>query len=447
MDLATILVLLEIEQPARYCVTKYFPGMIAFTNGFLAMRPNGDQGMKSMSGHTPDVPPPTEARIEASSAAGLRGTSSPVAPALSTTPDATGLLTAFQRRWRLALGLGVLAAVIAAGMVWHLLPPNKYTAESLLLVEPAQPTVIAKTKEYRSDPESDQRTQLALVKSLVLSKVVLQPEVAELNVIKRQNDPVEWLEQLIKAEFKGKILSISLTGDNAAEVTSLVKAVTHTYLDEVANKETLERLDRNASLEAHYDRLNKQLESKRKLLRGLSTAVGSKDKQNLSMQQRLAVSRQSIAEEELLRTQSDLKRAMAELKVLQKRAETDQAESAEPATPVQSTDVEEAILNDPVVKQYLEEEQRIGAVLANVKRVVRNGERSLQNESAAGIGKAPKGEQGVYRALKIETTGCDKRLRRSSPEGRIEPRITPGSDRSHGRLGEGPSGGGRQVQR
>ena len=332
--------------------------------------------MKSISGLTTDAPPPTEARIEASSAPDLRAKPGPVAPAQSTTPDASLLLTAFRRRWRLALGVGVLAAAIAAVLAWHLLPPNKYTAESLLLVEAAQPTVIAKTKEYQADAETDQRTQLALVKSLVLSKVVVQPEVAELNVIKQKSEPVEWLEQLIKAEFKGKVLSISLTGENAAEVTTLVKAVTRTYLDEVANKETLQRLDRNASLEAHYDRLNKQLDSKRKLLRGLSTAVGSKDKQNLSSQQRLAVARQSNAEEELLRTQSELKRAMAELKVLQNReqkpAETDPAESAEPATPVQNIDVEAAIQNDPVVKKYLQEEQRIGTFLANAKRVARN---------------------------------------------------------------------------
>ena len=57
-------------------------------------------------------------------------------------------------------------------------------------------------------------------------------------------------------------------------MTTLVKAVTHTYLDEVANKEKLQRLERNTSLEEHYDKLEKKLESKRKLLRGLSTAVG-----------------------------------------------------------------------------------------------------------------------------------------------------------------------------
>ena len=36
------------------------------------------------------------------------------------------------------------------------MPPAKHTAEALLLVEAEQPTLIAATKEYRSDPETDQ---------------------------------------------------------------------------------------------------------------------------------------------------------------------------------------------------------------------------------------------------------------------------------------------------
>ena len=130
-----------------------------------------------------------------------------------------GLLKAFQRRWRLALGLGLLVAAIAAGLAWNLIPPAKYTAEALLLVEAVQPTLIAPTKEYRSDPETDQRTQVALIKSLVISKAVVKPEVTELNVIRKQTAPADWLEQQIKAEFKGKILSVAMTSDNPAEAT------------------------------------------------------------------------------------------------------------------------------------------------------------------------------------------------------------------------------------
>ena len=310
--------------------------------------------MNMITGPSPDAPQPTGGRIEVASASDLRVVPSPVPPARSTTPDAMGLFKAFQRRWRLALALGLLGGAIAAALAWNLLPPPKYTAEALLLVEDHQPSIIAATKEYQSDPVSDQRTQVALIKSWVISKVVVQPEVAGLEVIKNQGAPAEWLEQQLKAEFKGKILNVTLTSGNAAEVTTLVQAVTRTYLEEVANKEKLQRIQRNQSLEAHYDKLEKQLESKRKLLRGLSSAVGSKDKQSLSSQQRLAVSRQSMAEEELLRTQSDLKRTMAELKVLQNRERNKGvADATEPPAPMAEADVEQTIQNDPGVLNYL----------------------------------------------------------------------------------------------
>jgi len=329
--------------------------------------------MKSIAGQPPDAPGPIQGRIEVAPSSSLRAAA---APAASATPDVTGLLKAFQRRWRLALGLAVLAAPVVAALAWYLLPPNKYTAEALLLVESEQPTLITPTKEYRSDPETDHRTQLALIKSLVVSKVVVQPEVLELSIIKQQREPAEWLEQQIKADFKGKILSLAMTGDNPTDVTTVVKAVTRTYLSEVANKEKLQRIDRNRSLEEHYDKLEQQLDSKRKVLRDLSTAVGSKDKQNLSMQQRLAVSRQSIAEEELLRTQSELKRAMNELKVLQNREQTrgsgGPAEPAEPAAPLSDADVEKAVQNDPDVQEFRRKEDQLRSVIANAERVARN---------------------------------------------------------------------------
>jgi succinoglycan biosynthesis transport protein ExoP len=330
----------------------------------------GNFGMNSITGPAPDPSLPIQGRIGALTAHGQPGTH---APAASTALDATGLLKGFRRRWRLSLGLGMVGAAIAAAMAWCLLPPNKYIAESLLLVEAEQPRLIAETKEYRPDPVTDRQTQVALIKSFVLSKVVSQPEVTALEVVKKKNAPYEWLEQDLKAEFTGKILRLSLSTDNPVEATTLVKAITHTYLDEVANKEKLQRLERNQSLEEHYDKLEKQLEAKRKLLRTLSSTVGLKDKQALSMQQRLAISRQSMAEEELLRTQSELKRAMAELKVLQNRKPKGEVlDPADPAVPSQDVDVEKAVLNDIAVQNCLQKEEALKTSLERNRRVVRN---------------------------------------------------------------------------
>ncbi len=271
------------------------------------------------------------------------------------------------------MALGVLGGVIAAAVAWSVIPPPKYIAESLLLVEPVQPRLIVATKEYRSDPETDRKTQVALIKSLVVSKVVSQAEVAKLDVIRKQSDPATWLESEIKAEFTGTILRLTLSCNTPVEAATLIKAVTDTYISEVANKEKVQRLERNRTLEDHYGQLEKKLESKRNQLRTLSTAIGSKDKQALSMQQRLAISRQKSIEEELLHTQSELRRAMAELKVRQNKEQTaTEANPSLPSSPLGNFDVEQAIRRNPDVQEYLRKEEVLIGMIKRANVIARS---------------------------------------------------------------------------
>jgi polysaccharide biosynthesis transport protein len=320
----------------------------------------------------PELVPVNSLNADRPSAVGMRVAPVSLASAGSGSFDAMNLLRAFQRRWRLAVGLGVLGGMAAAAGAWRFMPPPKYTAESLLLVEAEQPRLIAATKEYRPDPETDRRTQIALIKSLVLNRVLLQPDIAGLDVVKKQNDPGAWLEKEIKAEFTGKILRLSLSTDNPIEVTSLIRAVTRTYISEVANKEKLERLERNRALETYYEKLQKQLESKRGSLRNLSVALGTKDGRSLSTQQRLAIARQTMAEEELLRTQADLMRSMAEVRILQSRRQQDpeidpQVHAAGPT----DADVKKAFQNDQVLQEYLRKEEQLRGTIENHSRVSR----------------------------------------------------------------------------
>ena len=336
---------------------------------------------------TPELVPASSLSADRPSAVGVRFAPVSLASAGSGSSDAINLLRAFQRRWPLATGLAILGGVLAAAAAWYVLPPPQYTAESLLLVEVEQPKIIATTKEYRLDPETDRRTQVALVKSLVLSKVVLQPEIARLESIKKRSDPAAWLEKDLKAEFTGKLFRLSLSANDPVEVTSLVKAVTQTYLSEIANKEKLERLKRNQTLEKHHENLQKQLESKRKQLRQLSTVLGSKDKQSLSTQQRLAIHRQSAAEEELLHTQAELRHSMAELKVLQSRNQKDPESAPAVRSDVMSeTEIMAAIQSDSVVQEYLQTEDQLRGSIQNQARVARK-------QSDQAIVKAPGSRQ------------------------------------------------------
>ena len=79
-----------------------------------------------------------------------------------------------------------------------------------------------------------------------------------------------------------------------------------------------------------------------------------------------------MAEEELLRTQAELKHSMAELRVLQSRNQKD----PEIAPPVRSDVVSEAeikaaIQSDPVLQEYLQKEEQLRGTIKNNSRVSR----------------------------------------------------------------------------
>jgi polysaccharide biosynthesis transport protein len=332
--------------------------------------------MDAITGPTPapsSPVPKAPISIARTPAASLQSMRAHADSARSTTPDALGLFKAFQRRWVLAIGLGILAAASAGASAWYLVAPPKYTAESLISVEPVQPTLIVTTKEYRADPETDRKTQIALIKSsVVLGKALGQPEVTALEVVRKQRNPAEWFESQLKADFSGKILRLAVSTEKPSDATALVKAVTAAYLSEVVNAEKAQRIERNQTLERHYERLQNQLESKRRKLKTLATALGSKDKQTLSLQQRLAIGRQSMAEEELLRIQSSLTRAMAELKVRQgveKPPITVDSPDADEVTVAK--DLDEVLRLDPEVLRYHELEQQLTDKLENYGRVAR----------------------------------------------------------------------------
>src|SRR2546426_12044535 len=80
-------------------------------------------------------------------------------PALSSTPNAWALLRALQRRWLLALTVGLVGAAIAVGVTCLLLPTSKYTVRSMLYVRAEAPRVLFSTQEPRSEFASYQRTQ------------------------------------------------------------------------------------------------------------------------------------------------------------------------------------------------------------------------------------------------------------------------------------------------
>ena len=183
----------------------------------------------------------------ASLAEGAEGRKSSRPPALDAAPNPITLLRALQRRWILALSVGILGAAAAGIAAYCVVPPPKLTACSRLNICAYLPRIIFETGEQRAVYTTYQKTQVALIKSRrALQAALGKAEVAGLATVKEHADAVEWLEEELKVSLPGgaEILEISLSGKRAEDLAILVNAVTDSYLKMIEKVEHAERTER-----------------------------------------------------------------------------------------------------------------------------------------------------------------------------------------------------------
>jgi capsular exopolysaccharide synthesis family protein len=246
-------------------------------------------------------------------------------PGLSGVPDVFGLLRALKRRWLLALTAGLAAAALAVGATYVVLLWGKYTARTLLYVSAQQPVILFRQVGWettRRDFGTYQRTQVVLIKSrLVLNAALRDPRVAELKVVQEQLDPVEWLEKLIQVEYLNgsEVMRISVTGDDMNQSLALVSGVTSAYLNEIVNKERIDRAQHLETLRTTLARYEEAMKNKRQTLRTLAEAVGSNNVENVALKQKLALDQLGRLQGELVAVTSQLRNTKIETQALEAR--------------------------------------------------------------------------------------------------------------------------------
>ncbi|WP_435011858.1 polysaccharide biosynthesis tyrosine autokinase (plasmid) [Tundrisphaera lichenicola] len=290
---------------------------------------------------------------------------------LNATPNATALLGSLKRRWVPATILGVLAATVAAAVVWRTLPPSRHIAKAMLHVASSQPSIIFPTQEIRSNFDIYKQTQLRLLKGRsVLTAVLSDPEVAKLDIVhqaSRQGDPIAWLEREIHAEYTGEVLNISMVGNGPEGLATLVNAVADSYLVEVVNVEAKDRRKHFVQLQEIYKDYSERLKEKRLEFETLARNLGSADQSNVRLTHALALENRSVMERELTRIRMDLRQAEIELSVAKESGSTNPVE-----TDLNDLVVEEAIRNDPVILECQSRIRRLNATLNSASRLSRN---------------------------------------------------------------------------
>jgi len=197
---------------------------------------------------------------------------------LSLTPRPIDLLYALRRRWKWALGLGVLCALLAVAIAWLVIPVN-YTATAWLRIATAKPRIIFNTQED-NDLLGHRNAQATLMTSkFVLNAALRKPGVSQLPDIREERDPVSWLQQNVKVSYPGnsEILQIAMTGENPGQLVKLVNAIKDAYMEEVVAVERESHLRRKRVLEQSYQRNIEQIKKKSYLVRELANQIGTSD--------------------------------------------------------------------------------------------------------------------------------------------------------------------------
>lgn len=292
----------------------------------------------------------------------------PLPPALIASPNPWALLLALLARWQLALTAGLLCAGVAGAVSWFYLAPAHYNAQALIHIDSNVPRVLFTTAEGRPDFASYQRTQMALVRSrLVLNAALRQSKVAELPIVKQQEDPAEWLakELMLDYTLSPEILRVHLRGDQPEELVTLVNAVVNAYLQEIVAKEQVRQQARIDRLKQIYGQYEENLRGRRKTLRELAESAGSDDVQTLSMKQRLAAEQMGMAQRELLQLKSELRKLQIETGAKELRLK--KLEAVEPPAGA----AEEYLKTDPVARKHRKHEEELEEKIAHVLRVAR----------------------------------------------------------------------------
>ena len=341
-------------------------------------------------------------------------------------PSALSLLQALSRRWVLALGIGLLSAIVVGGATYALVPPAKYTARALLQVSSHPPKIIFDTAEVPTDYRTFQRTQVALIKSRhVLNAALRDPKVAALPSVRQQQDQVEWLEEEVKVEFPGnsEVLQITMSGDHPGDLAVLVNSITEAYLKTVVEVDQNDRRDRLEKLRKLWNKYQDDLKSKRQSLKSLAEAAGSDDRQTLALKQQFTLENLALAEREWMQLQGEIRKGEVLLKV----ASTEKGEP-KPEAALAAAKPAPA----PISPQRTEENQALRAAQARVDQLAERLNRAritLRRENDPSVvvmrrelDLAQK-SLGRLRARVQETTSDQGQVARVSTKSQIQERI------------------------
>ncbi len=294
----------------------------------------------------------------------------PEEPAEPYSPGLAAFFHAFRRRWWIAVPVGLLCAGLAAPAVWITHVPQ-YTATAVLRIAAAQDRILFDTADTAGqDFALYKNTQAQMLASdFVLIAALRRPEVAELPVLREEEDTVRWLGRELSVSFPGdgEIMEVRMTGEDPDALAALVNAVVTAYMEEVVHVERNQRRARLEELnEVHADKEN-ELRQKLNALRQLAEQLGTGDSGTLALQQQYALQQFSQYRQELLRVDFERRRLITQLRVKQTQLEQFDEETIE----VSEFELDDFLAQDQAMGELLMRQDLLERMLVHLEETVR----------------------------------------------------------------------------
>jgi capsular exopolysaccharide synthesis family protein len=253
--------------------------------------------------------------------------------------DYVRAIHALRRRWLPATTLGLLLAALAAVPAWIFMPRG-YEAVAWLRVRDKGGMLSRgrDTAEY----ESYKKTQLQLMKSpYVLQASLRKPGIEGLETLREAGtDPIDWLSRalVVSAAPESEVVQVRLRGKQADDVAKILNAVITSFLDDIVNKDRIERLGRRDALEKKFKENMAELRTRRETLNNLARTLGTRDSSEVSTQRGLLMDHLNTLRGLLVQTQRDITAIDAELWIADARASGEiSPEDAVPEAMIEAT--------------------------------------------------------------------------------------------------------------
>jgi capsular exopolysaccharide synthesis family protein len=322
------------------------------------------------------------------------------------------VLHALRRWWMAALPAGLLAAAVAAGVVYWLFEPQ-YEAAALLEIN-ERPQYIAFEPKDAGVSKGYFRTQIEIVRSRwIIGRAVANEKIKQLPEIRKQRDPIEWLRKQVSvvSANESDIFEIKYSSADPENAALVVNEVTQQYL--TAQEEEEARRNRNI-----VDALMGEMKSREESVRALRAKVQTATQQVSSKEPELArPDPNSPAKSPLGELQGRLVTIQVERAMLSARIKAgeeelhaaEQAEAAQKGVRAKAAEAplsrEEIKLRDAMVSRAIAENPEVklqDSMLAAMRA------RLQQTETVARLGK----EDPAYVRLQAEVAGDEQNLQK-----------------------------------